>query len=121
MKVTGSRPTDTVTISAKGEVLGRLASRVAGLLQGKNRLDYARQRPAGPKIILTDAAELVVTGRKYEQKTYFRHSGYLGHGRTISFKEAMSRPEFVIRHAVAGMLPKNRLRRYWLNHLIIQP
>lgn len=98
-------------LDAKGQVLGRLATQAARLLIGKHKRNYAPHLDMGDYVIVTNASDIEVTGRKEEQKTYFRHSGYPGGARTLTFKELKERsPKKVIELAVKGMLPKNRLR-----------
>lgn len=110
-----------VTISAKGKILGRLATEVATILRGKDNVQYLAYQLSGRKVIVTDAKDIVVTGRKLDQKMYYRHSGYLGNLRTETLREKMKhRPDDVIRHAVRGMLPDNRLRKYWMANLEIR-
>jgi large subunit ribosomal protein L13 len=100
--------------------LGRLASRVALILQGKNKPVYTPHVDTGDFVIVVNAEKVAVSGRKAQKKTYFRHSGYPGGARSVTFDELMSRhPDRVIRHAVRGMLPKNRLARNQLRKLKI--
>ncbi|MEX2431512.1 MAG: 50S ribosomal protein L13 [Dehalococcoidia bacterium] len=105
-------------IDAEGERLGRLASRVANVLQGKHRANYSRHQNTGDFVIVVNASKVGVTGKKLVQKTYYRHTGYLGHLRTRSLDEMLHRfPERVIEKAVKGMLPGNRLGRDMLGRL----
>ena len=97
--------------SAKDKVLGRLATNSARLLIGKHKRTYMPNIDTGDFVVVTDAREVVVTGRKEENKTYDRYSGYPGGRRTIPFSRMRSaHPERIIEHAVRGMLPKNKLR-----------
>lgn len=97
-------------VDATGQVLGRLASQVARLLMGKHKSIYTPHLDAGDYVIVLNAAKVKVTGKKGEQKIYYRHSGYPGGLRELSFQELFSkRPTRVIEIAVKGMLPKNRL------------
>lgn len=109
-----------VTISAKGKVLGRLATEIADILRGKDSVHFAAHLVSGRKVIVTHAKDFIVTGRKMDQKKYYRHSGYLGNLKTETLRDKMDRPGDVIRHAVYGMLPGNRLRQHWLNKLEIR-
>lgn len=104
--------TDTVvTIDATGKVLGRLATEVATVLRGKHKPTFAPHRIEGDRVVVTNAAKIGFTGRKLEQKTYYRHSGYLGHLRTVILKELFAKdPTDVVKRAIYGMLPNNRLR-----------
>lgn len=109
-----------VTVSARGKVLGRLATEIATILRGKDSVLFLAHQLSGRKVIVTHAKDFVVTGRKMEQKMYYRHSGYIGNLKTQTLKEKMSKPADVIRHAVRGMLPDNRLRQHWLKNLEIR-
>lgn len=105
-------------IDAKNESLGRVASEIAFLLQGKNTPQYEPHK-RGNNVVLVKNVNLVkVTGRKAEQKIYYRHSGMPGHLKKTTYKVAFERnPEWVIRHAVKGMLPKNKLQKERLKML----
>lgn len=101
----------THTIDASNKVLGRLAAEIACLLAGKDRIDYAPNRIPGVRVRVTNAEKIRVTGKKFTEKRYFRHSGYPGGARSTSFKELFARdPRAVLRLAVSGMLAKNKLR-----------
>ena len=105
-------------VDAEGERLGRLATKVAGLLQGKHRPDYSRHQLSDDFVIVVNAAKVGVSGNKLSQKLYYRHSGYLGGMRTRTLEEMLTRfPERVIELAVKGMLPRNRLGRRMLRRL----
>ena len=105
-------------VDAEGERLGRLATKVAGLLQGKHRPDYSRHQLSEDFVIVVNAAKIGVSGNKMSQKLYYRHSGYLGGMRTRTLDEMLTRfPERVIELAVKGMLPRNRLGRRMLRRL----
>ena len=97
-------------VDAEGQVLGRLASRVAQVLRGKHDPGFTPHADLGYRVAVINAEKVVVTGNKAEQKTYFRHSGYPGGDRYRTFNEQMERnPEFIITAAVKGMVPKNHL------------
>lgn len=99
-------------VDAADKTLGRLATEVAKVLRGKNKAIFTPHMDTGDYVIVINAAKVKVTGRKMEQKTYFRHSDYVGGVRETSLKEMMARkPEQVIEHAVKGMLPKGPLGR----------
>lgn len=101
-----------LVVDAKDAVLGRLASAVAARLKGKHNPMYTPHVDTGDAVIVINAEKIVLTGRKLEQKTYYRHSGYMGGIKSITAKKLMEKkPEDLIRHAVKGMLPKNRLGR----------
>ncbi len=108
-------------IDAKGERLGRLASRIAVILQVKFDPGYAPRIAGFDRVTVKNAAGILVSGRKAEEKVYFRHTGYMGHLRARKFHEAFRKsPEEVLRSAIWNMLPKNRLRRVRLKRLIIE-
>lgn len=97
-------------IDATGKVLGRLASEVAGLLMGKHKPYVARHLDTGDFVIVINAEKVRLTGKKAEQKFYFRHSGYPGGRKDTRLDDMLkSKPERVIRHAVMGMLPHTNL------------
>jgi large subunit ribosomal protein L13 len=99
-------------VDAEDVVLGRLASRVAQILRGKHKPMYSPHLDTGDYVIVVNAAKVRVTGKKEEQKTYFRHTGYMGGAKHIPFARMREEhPEKVIELAVKGMLPKNNLGR----------
>ena len=99
-------------VNAEGAILGRLASQVAAALRGKNNPLYTPHVDLGDSVVVINAEKIVLTGRKMDQKNYYRHSGYIGGLKTITAKKLIEkRPEDVIRFAVKGMLPKNSLGR----------
>ncbi len=107
-------------VDAKGRVIGRLASSVAILLMGKNKNYYAPYFDTGDYVVVINAKNALFTGKKEKQKKYFRHSGYPGGLKeTIASQIRMQKPEFLIRHAVAGMLPKNKLGKTMLKKLFV--
>jgi len=98
-------------VDADGVPLGRLASTVASLLIGKGKPSYSPNQDHGDNVVIVNAEKVRLTGRKLEQKTYFRHSGYPGGGKTRTAQEQMQRdPTWVVRHAVRGMVPRNTPR-----------
>lgn len=110
---------EEITINAKNKVLGRLATEVADLLRGKGNPDFAPNKICGVKVIIVNASKIRLTGNKIEQKNYYRHTGYIGNLKTLSLKEAIKNPDFVIRHAIVGMLPKNKLSKEWIKNLTV--
>lgn len=97
---------------ARGQVLGRMATRVATVLRGKHRPTFAPHVDAGDFVVVVNAAEVVLTGRKRQDKVYHRHTGYPGGVRSLSAEEMLAKhPTRVVRKAVEGMLPRNRLGR----------
>ncbi|MBI4057722.1 50S ribosomal protein L13 [Candidatus Microgenomates bacterium] len=98
-------------ISAKGQILGRISTQIARFLMGKHKRTYSPHLDSGDYVVVTDAKEVVLTGRKEEQKKYKRYSGYpSGLKETLVAKMRETHPERIIEHAVFGMLPDNRLR-----------
>lgn len=105
-------------IDAKGQTLGRLATKVATLISGKNRLDFSPHMDNGDYVVVLNTKEVFVTGKKEEQKFYRTHSGYMGGLKETSLGKLRSdRPNAIIEHAISGMLPKNRLRDGMMNRL----
>ncbi len=99
-------------IDARGEVLGKVAAKAAELLRGKHKPYFTPHQEVGDYVIIINAEHVVVSGRKNEQKTYVRHSGYPSGLKSESYRHAIARkPVFPIEHAVRGMLPKGRLGR----------
>lgn len=111
----------THTIDADGKVLGRLATEIATLLRGKNKVGFTFYQDHGDRVVVKNAHKVVLTGNKATQKKYYRHSSYPGGLREVSYKEMSElHPDRVIRLAVQNMLPNNRLRTGWLKRLIIE-
>ena len=99
-------------VNAEGAILGRLASQIAAAMRVKNNPLYTPHAELGDSVVVINAEKIVLTGRKMDQKNYYRHSGYIGGLKTITAKKLIEkRPEDVIRFAVKGMLPKNSLGR----------
>ncbi len=97
-------------VDAEGKTLGRLASRIASVLRGKNKPSYSPHMDAGDYVIVVNAGKVRVTGNKLVDKKYWRHSGYLGGLTKLSLGEMMRKdPCFPIENAVRGMLPHNKL------------
>ena len=111
---------DWYLIDASNQTLGRLASRVSQILRGKNKPYFTPHMDMGDFVIIINASKVKVTGNKDTDKTYFSHSGYPGGARRIDLNKVRQKhPEKIIRNAVQGMLPHNRLGRSLLNHLKI--
>ena len=99
-------------VDAEGLVLGRLAANVARILRGKHKPIFSPHMDNGDFVIIINADKVRLTGKREEQKSYFTYSGYPGGGKTRMFKDLIkSNPQYVIEHAVRGMLPHNRLGR----------
>jgi large subunit ribosomal protein L13 len=107
-------------VDAEGKILGRLASRVAMVLRGKDRPSYSPDRDLGDYVVIINAEKVAVTGNKMLQKKYYRHSGYRGNLKETNLKDMFeTKPEDVLRHAVKGMIPKNKLGRQIMKRLRI--
>ncbi|OGE29323.1 50S ribosomal protein L13 [Candidatus Daviesbacteria bacterium RIFCSPHIGHO2_01_FULL_40_11] len=98
------------TIDASGKILGRLATEAAMILMGKKKPEYVPYLDTGDFVVVTNASKVKVTGKKMKDKLYTRHSGYPGGLKTETFDKLVNRkPEYIIEHAVKGMLPHNKL------------
>ncbi len=118
----GDYSRDWYVVDATDQVLGRLASQVAMRLRGKHKPIFSPHQDVGDFIIVINAAKVKLTGRKLDQKMYWRHSGYPGGIKGVVARKLLAtKPEEVIRRAVKGMLPKNRLGRKLLKKLKVYP
>ncbi len=122
MKTYTAKPTDRdrrwIVVDASGHTLGRLATQIANALRGKRKPEYTPHIDTGDFVIVINAEKISVTGNKRNDKRYYRHSGYPGGLRSRTFQEMLDRrPEEIIRLAVKGMLPRNRLARKQLTKL----
>mmetsp|Transcript_39152 Transcript_39152/g.96983 ORF Transcript_39152/g.96983 Transcript_39152/m.96983 type:complete len:226 (-) Transcript_39152:148-825(-) len=109
-------------VDAKGEVLGRLASKLSILLQGKDKPTYSPNVSNGDVVVVVNAGEITLTGRKMTQKMYYRHTGYVGNLVERTAREMMERnPTFVLKKAVERMLPDNKLRQDMMRKLRLFP
>ena len=107
-------------VDAEGKTLGRLASEVANVLRGKNKPTYTPHIDTGDYVIVVNAEKIQVTGKKLDQKIYYHHSEYVGGMKEATLREMMQKkPEFVITHAVKGMLPKGPLGREMYTKLFV--
>ena len=107
-------------VDADGKTLGRLATKVATVLQGKHKTTYMPNVDMGDYVIVTNAEKITVTGKKLDQKIYFHHTGWMGGGRYITLRELKSKfPERVIEYAIKGMLPKGPLGRQMYKKLFV--
>jgi large subunit ribosomal protein L13 len=105
-------------VDAQGKNLGRLATELARVLSGRNRVDYTPHIDNGAYVIVTNVAEIAVTGKKEEVKMYRSHSQYLGGLKEVSLSKMREKnPAHILRHAITGMLPKNRLQARMLDRL----
>ena len=115
-----TRERNWLVVDASGKTLGRLATQIADSLRGKRKPEYTPHCDVGDFVIVVNAEKIAVTGKKLEEKLYRRHSGYPGGLRTRTLAEMLERrPEEVIRKAVKGMMPRNRLARVQITKLKI--
>jgi large subunit ribosomal protein L13 len=122
MKTHSTKPSEITRdwwiVDAQGAVLGRLASEVAKLLRGKHKVNFAPHLDTGDYVVVINASRLVLTGSKLTDKNVYRHSGYPGGLKSMSYARLMtSKPEVAVERAVRGMLPGNRLGRAMLKKL----
>ncbi len=107
------------TIDAKGKILGRVASDIALILQGKRSVSYARNRVSDDKVYVKNIRGIVVTGNKVTQKIYYHHTGYVGHLKELTYEQKFAKdPKSVLREAVRRMLPKNFLNQKRIKNLV---
>jgi large subunit ribosomal protein L13 len=113
---------DWLVVDATDQTLGRLASRLAMILQGKHKPSYTPFFDVGDYVIVINADRVRLTGKKWDQKMHYRHSGYIGHLKATPYREVQRRhPEIPIRLAVRRMLPKTELGRRMLRKLKVYP
>lgn len=116
MKTFSAKPAEVVRewfiVDAENKTLGRLASEIAKRLRGKHKAEYTPHVDTGDYVIVVNADKIRVSGKKLQQKIYYRHTGYVGHLRETTLEKMLeTHPERVLESAVKGMLPKNRLGR----------
>src|SRR5436309_4640123 len=115
-----TRERNWIVVDATGKTLGRLATQIADVLRGKRKPEYTPHCDVGDFVIVVNAEKVAVTGKKREEKRYYRHSGYPGGLRSRTFADMLERrPEEVVRRAVKGMLPKGPLGRQQLRKMKI--
>lgn len=122
MKTYTAKPEDItrewLLVDATDVSLGRLATRIANLLRGKHKPAFTPHIDTGDFVVVVNADKVRLTGNKREEKKYYRHSGYIGSLKTVKYSRLMKeKPQFVVRKAVKGMLPHNRLGRAQLKKL----
>ena len=106
-------------IDAKGKRLGRLATEIATIIQGKKSPDYAQNKVSDDRVLIKNVKGITISGNKAEGKIYYRHTGYMGHLKEATFEEAFAKdPKKVLREAVRRMIPKNFLSTPRLKHII---
>mgnify|MGYP001434891391 FL=1 len=107
-----------ILLDAKGQTLGRFAAKVASMLSGKNKPEYTPNADMGDYVVVVNAKEINVTGKKLDQKVYYRHSGYPGGIKSKPLREVMENSASdALKSAVKGMLPKNKLGKQMLTKL----
>ncbi len=105
-------------LDASGQTLGRMATHIAALLQGKHKPTYSPHLDMGDFVIVVNASKVRITGRKLQGKVYYRHTGYMGGLKETTLSDMLQKhPERVIQLAVRGMLPRNKLARHLLGHM----
>lgn len=118
----GEIPQKWHLVNAEGQVLGRLASRVAAVLRGKHRPQFTPHTDTGDFVVVVNADKIRLTGKKLEEKVYYRHSNWPGGLKSVTAKQLLAQhPDRVITYAVQGMLPKNPLGRRLLSKLKVYP
>ena len=111
---------DWYFFDAAGQTLGRLSTQIADLLRGKNKVDFRPNKDGGDFVVVVNADKFVLTGKKMDQKRYYKHTGYLGNLKTDTVSELMAKhPGDVIKRAVQGMLPHNKLQDKFMARLKI--
>lgn len=109
-------------IDAKDQILGRLATQIAGKLSGKTKVNFVPYLDMGDFVVVTNATLIKITGKKSSQKKYARHSGYPGGFKEETFSDLLKRkPQDIIKHAVSGMLPKTKLGKKMIKKLYVFP
>ncbi|MBI2035997.1 MAG: 50S ribosomal protein L13 [Candidatus Liptonbacteria bacterium] len=110
-----------IIIDVKNRPLGRAATEIALLLQGKKSPKYNPRLPGSDRVIIKNVGDIKVSGNKYEDKVYYRHTGYMGHLMEKTYRQAFEKdPSWVLRHSVRGMLPKNFLTDKRMRRLVIE-
>ncbi len=109
-------------VDAKSKILGRLSTKIAIILMGKEKIDFVRYKDMGDNVVVINAAKVSVSGKKEQSKKYYRYSGYPSGLKEITLeKQRDKKPEEIVIHAVSGMLPKNRLGKSMIKKLYVYP
>jgi len=112
---------ETHQVNADGQILGRLATQIANLLRGKNKVGFTLHQDHGDFVVVSNSQKIAVTGKKLTDKIYYRHSTYPGSLKEKTLEKMLAtKPEQVIYLAVKNMLPNNRLRQLWLKRLTFE-
>ena len=111
---------DWLLVDAEGETLGRLASKIAKLIRGKHKTNFTPHVDCGDNVVVVNAEKVTLSGNKWQDKTYIRHTGYPGGQRSLTAQEILEKhPERLVEKAVKGMLPKNKLGRTLYSNLYV--
>ena len=111
---------DWLLVDAEGETLGRLASKIAKLIRGKHKTNFTPHVDCGDNVVVINAEKVTLSGNKWQNKTYIRHTGYPGGQRSLTAQEILDKhPARLVEKAVKGMLPKNRLGRTLYSNLYV--
>ncbi len=117
-----AEPKKWFLVDARGKIIGRLATKIARILLGKGKVSYLPYKDSGDYVVVVNAAKIVATGRKEENKKYYRYSGFPGGLKVRTLKILREeKPEEILRHAVGGMLPKTKLGKQIIKKLYIYP
>ncbi len=109
-------------IDARGKIIGRMSTKIATMLLGKSKVEFLPYKDSGDYVVVINAAKVSSTGRKEDQKNYYRYSGYPGGLKVRSLKTLrVEKPEEIIRHSVSGMLPKTKLGKQIIKKLYVYP
>ena len=109
-------------IDAKGQILGRISTQIAGFLAGRGKASWSPMQDGGDHVVVINTAQVRLSGRKAETKRYYHHSTYLGHLKVKTFQQLQSeKPNEIVRKAVFGMLPRKRIRKTMLQRLHLYP
>ncbi|BBA84916.1 50S ribosomal protein L13 [endosymbiont of Pachyrhynchus infernalis] len=107
-------------LDAENKNLGRISTLISLILQGKNKSEYSSNIDVGDYIVLINAKKIKVTGNKFNNKIYYKHTGYIGNLKKYCFKDIMQKnPKYIIIHSIKGMLPKNKLQNIFIKKLKI--
>jgi len=122
MKKIIERKKEWIIFDAKDKILGRLACNIVEILIGKNNPEYSFNKDSGDYVIVINVSKILLTGNKLKQKIYYKHSEYPGNMKAIPLKNMMEKhPTFILKNAIKGMLPKNKLQQVFLKKLKLYP
>lgn len=111
-----------ILLDASGQSLGRVAAKAAHVLRGKHKRSFSPHQPCGDQVIIVNASKLTIPAAKFYRNAYHKHTGYLGHMKTLTLKQMLEKdPTSIVTHAVKGMLARNRLKPILLKRLHVFP